>query len=140
MLRSYCCLSVWPGLVKRGSGVGGCYTSLQGGADTVGQCLAWGLYGVVVGGDCWLVVGEDAVDEVGSFAAVAAAREVGVAGFDLAVFVIAGGALVEVGGVGVAGAGHRNIEHCAAGVFAEHGVARVGGNTLGGHDCLGERQ
>ena len=55
----------------------------------------------------------------------------GAVGLLLSVFVF-GGALVEVGGVGVAAAGHRDVEQCAAGVFAEDGVAGVGGDALGG--------
>ena len=50
----------------------------------------------------------------------------------MAVFVVATSAFVEVGGVGVAAAGHGDVEQCAAGVFAEHGVAGVGGDTLSG--------
>jgi hypothetical protein len=54
------------------------------------------LCGVVVGGDGRLVViGEDAADEVGGISAIAAVHEVGAAGFLVAVFAVASGALVE---------------------------------------------
>ena len=41
------------------------------------------------------------------------------------------GRLVEVGGVGVAAAGHRDVEQGAGGVLAEHRVGGVGGDALG---------
>jgi hypothetical protein len=83
-------------------------------------------------GDCRsIVVGKDAADEIGGFAAVAAVPEMGAFGFLLTVFVITADALVDTGGVGVPTAGHRDVEQCAAGVLAEHSVASVGGDALG---------
>jgi len=93
----------------------------------MGEC------GVGVCGDGGLfVVGEYAPDQCGCLLAVAACLEVGAAELLVAVFVVAGGALVEVSGVGVAAAGHGDVEQGAAGVFAEYGVAGVGSDALGG--------
>jgi hypothetical protein len=49
----------------------------------------------------------------------------------VAVFAFAGSSLVEVGGVGVAPTGDRDIEQIAGGALAEHGVAGVGGSAFG---------
>ena len=49
----------------------------------------------------------------------------------LGVFVVAfGDPLIQVGGVGVAAAGHRDVQQGTAGGFAEHGVGGVGGDAL----------
>jgi hypothetical protein len=48
----------------------------------------------------------------------------------LGVFVLAfpGQALVQIARVGVAAAGHRHVQQCAAGVFTEHGMGALGGD------------
>ena len=53
-------------------------------------------------------------------------------GAGIAVFGGLGWALVEVGVVGFAAAGHRHVKRCAGGVFAQHDVAGVSGHALGG--------
>ena len=76
-------------------------------------------------------VGEAAYP-VGEILAVGACRDlVGGAGP-----VVAGGddafgdPLIQVGGVGVAAAGHRDVQQGTVGGFAEHGVGGVGGDAL----------
>ena len=48
------------------------------------------------------------------------------------VLAFAGDPLVQVGGVGVAAPGHRDVEQGAAGAFAEDGMGDLGGDALGG--------
>jgi hypothetical protein len=93
---------------------------------------ALGACGDIVGSLRALVGGDDPSEQLGGGAAAAAPYRVQVIGLGLVVFKLRTPALVEVGAVGVSAAGHRDVEQCAAGVFAEHGVGGVGGNPLGG--------
>jgi hypothetical protein len=61
-----------------------------------------------------VVVGEDGADQAGGVSTGAAGREVGAVGLVAAVFALTDGALVEVGGIGVAAAGHRDVEQARA--------------------------
>jgi hypothetical protein len=47
------------------------------------------------------------------------------------VLAFASHALMQVGGVYIAAAGHRGVKQCAGGVFTDHGTGGAGGNTLG---------
>lgn len=77
-----------------------------------------------MGGHGRLVVVEDAADEVGGFTDVSAVLVVGAVGLSVPVFVF-GVALIEVGGVGIATAGHRHVKQVAVCVLAEHRMAGV---------------
>jgi len=52
-------------------------------------------------------------------------------GTGVAVFGRLGLVLVPVGVVGLADTRHRHVQRCAACIFAQHGVAGVGGDALG---------
>src|ERR1700739_496040 len=89
--------------------------------------------GDVVGGvGLFVMVGDDGARELSGVAAAAAAQDVQSVRLGLLVLCLPRFALVELSGVGLAAAGQSDVQQCAGGVFAEHGVCGVGGDALGG--------
>jgi hypothetical protein len=78
------------------------------------------MTGIAAGGD-------DRADKLASLLTGATLQYVRSVGWDRSVFLF-GGAFVEVGGVGVEAACHRNVQHCAGGAFAKKDVGGVGGH------------
>ena len=100
--------------------------------DAVGRAHTLGLGCNTVGGN-WpaAVIGDDRSSEatgVPAGSALSALHAVDV----LAVILTFDWTLIQVGGVGVAPSGHRDVRQGAAGVFAQHGVGRIGGDALCG--------
>ena len=107
-------------------------SSTEEAGHPVRQELAGRGGGDAVGGDGDVVVGgDDGPRQAAGLLADAAMQNVRISGFGWPVFGFVG-AFVEVGGVGVAGAGHRHVEHGAGGVLPQHRMCGVGGNALGG--------
>ena len=116
-----------PAVVGRASAVYRRRAAVQQAADLIGQLVAGGLRSDAVGrARLVVVVGDDGADELAGVAARAATHDVHAVRLLTSVLRLRE-ALVEVGGVGVAAAGHGDVQQCAGGVFAEHRVGRVGG-------------
>jgi hypothetical protein len=101
-----------PSLIQGASSLHGLRVSVQCPLHTLGELVAAGVGGDIVGGaGLFIVVGDDAAQKLGGVAATAAARYVySRRGFGVFVIALAGRPLLHIRLIRLAAAGHGTVE------------------------------